>query len=421
MTLSLPPASGSQPRSRASGGGRAHRQTDAAAPAGESGRRGAVPGRRWRRVVVALAAATTVALTGCGGGGSADDEPGAFASVPGATPDPDALAGSDAGGDGEGGAAAPVGAGGEAPVPPPGGVACPAEGGVLVRTAEQLEAALSAASPGSVIRLADGVFVGDFELTRSGTESAPIWLCGSRNAVIDGDGDAKYLLHLNNVSWVRVVGFALRDGRKGVMADSIDHTIIASLHVSQIGDEAIHLRSHSTDNLVIGNVIRDTGNRREKFGEGVYIGSATSNWCEYTNCEPDRSNRNAIIDNDIAGTTSEGIDVKEGTEGGVIRGNTLSGDGLVEADSWIDLKGNGWLVEGNTGTGGGSIKDGIQTHVIEEGWGRENIIRGNILDVRGEGYGIFIHEGERTDNIVGCDNQVTAAGKGFSNVDCSDA
>jgi len=377
-----------------------------------------VHGRRAVRAAT-LVLVATLAAAACGGGG--DDTPTEFASVPGASPEPSALQGSDDGdgkGDPSGG---PVGAGGTAPTAPAGGqVTCPAGGGTTVHDADDLTAALKAAKPGSIIRMSAGRYVGDFSITVSGTEANPIWLCGATDAVIDGEDDTKYLLHLNNVSWVRVVGFSLKAGRKGVMADSVHHSIIASLHVSQIGDEAIHLRTASTDNTVIGNIIRDTGNRSEKFGEGIYVGSATSNWCEYTNCEPDRSNRNSVIGNDIADTTSENIDIKEGTEGGVVSGNRVSGSGMVATDSWIDVKGNGWLVEKNTGTtDGGSIKDGIQTHVVKDGWGRQNTIRTNQLTVDGEGYGVYIHDGVQTENIVGCDNKVTGAGKGLSNITCS--
>ncbi|OHV74785.1 hypothetical protein BCD48_02880 [Pseudofrankia sp. BMG5.36] len=374
--------------------------------------------RRGRALRLAtLVVAATLTAVACGGNG--DDRPTEFASVPAASPNPSALQGSD---DGKGHASGgPVGAGGSAPSAPAGGkVTCPAGGGTTVHDADELTAALKAAQPGTIIRMAAGRYVGDFSITVSGTETSPIWLCGSPDAVIDGEDDAKYLLYLNKVSWVRVAGFSLRAGRKGVVADSVHHSIIASLHVSQIGDEAIHLRTASTDNIVIGNVVRDTGNRSEKFGEGIYVGSATSNWCTYTNCQPDRSNRNSVIGNDIAGTTSENIDIKEGTEGGVVSGNRLSGVGMVAADSWIDVKGNGWLVENNTGsTDGGSIKDGIQTHVVEEGWGRQNTIRGNHLTVDGEGFGVYIHDGKETLNIVGCDNQVTGAGKGLSNITCA--
>lgn len=60
---------------------------------------------------------------------------------------------------------------------------------------------------------------------------------------------------------------------------------------------------------------------------------------------------------------AEEIDIKEGTCCGLISGNTFDGTGMSGenfADSWIDLKGDKWTVENNTGVH--SIKDGIQVH-----------------------------------------------------------
>jgi hypothetical protein len=293
--------------------------------------------------------------------------------------------------------------------------ACP-PGGRTVRDAARLRTALASARPGDVIHIADGIYPGEFELATSGTRSGPIFLCGSRDAVLDGEDEAKYVLYVNGADWWRLIGFSVRNGRKGIVADRADHDVFRGLLVTGTGDEAIHLRTHSKRNLVIGNTVRDTGHRQPKFGEGIYVGSANSNWCRYTDCEPDRSDRNAIIGNDVADTTSESIDIKEGTRGGVIRGNRLSGDGLTDADSWIDVKGNGWLVERNTGQD--SPEDGIQTHVVYEGWGRANVFRANRLVVNGSGYGIYVHEEERSGNVVRCDNVVVGAREGLSNIRC---
>ena len=65
-----------------------------------------------------------------------------------------------------------------------------------------------------------------------------------------------------------------------------------------------------------GNTISDTGLRRDKFGEGVYVGSAQSNWCKHSDCEPDESDRNVVEGNTIFDTGAESVDLKEGTTGG---------------------------------------------------------------------------------------------------------
>ena len=292
-------------------------------------------------------------------------------------------------------------------------IACPA-GGHTVQDATSLRRALKTAKPSDVIRMADGVYPGEFTIRRSGTRRGPIFLCGSRNAVLDGEDEAVYVLHVNGADWWRLVGFTVRDGKKGVVADRADHDVLSGLLVTGTGEEAIHLRTFSSDNQVVGNNVRGTGLRQPRFGEGIYVGSAHSNWCRYTGCDPDRSDRNAVVGNEIAGTSSESIDIKEGTTGGVIAENHLSGAGMTDADSWIDVKGNGWLVERNTGRD--SPEDGIQTHVVYEGWGRRNVFRANRLVVNGPGYGIYIDEEERSENVVRCDNVVVGARD--SNIPC---
>ena len=84
---------------------------------------------------------------------------------------------------------------------------------------------------------------------------------------------------------------------------------------------------------MLDNTISDTGIRREKFGEGVYVGSAQSNWCTISDCRPDRSDRNVIEGNAISGTTSEAIDIKEGTVDGVVFDNSFDGAAMTESDS----------------------------------------------------------------------------------------
>src|SRR6185436_18008372 len=101
------------------------------------------------------------------------------------------------------------------------------------------------------------------------------------------DVEAGYVLHLDGAQYWRLVGFSVTNGQKGVMADQTVGTVVQGLTVHGIGDEAIHLRDNSTDNVVLDNTIRDTGLRRDDYGEGVYIGTAVSNWCTYTNCQPD--------------------------------------------------------------------------------------------------------------------------------------
>jgi len=287
---------------------------------------------------------------------------------------------------------------------------------VTVTTASELSNALTAAEPGAIISIAPGTYAGNFTATGDGTPDRPIALCGERDSILDGGTvDDGYVMHLERASYWVLQGFTVQNGQKGVMIDGTTNSIVQGLTVHTIGDEAIHLRKFSSDNQVLANTIRDTGLRKEKFGEGVYVGSAESNWCDISNCEPDKSDRNRIADNTISNTTSENVDIKEGTSDGVLRGNSLDGSAITGADSWVDVKGNGWLIEGNSGEN--SPQDGFQTHEIIDGWGTDNVFRDNSAIVNGPGVGFSLTP-ER-DNVVECDNTAADAGEGLSNVDCS--
>ena len=164
-------------------------------------------------------------------------------------------------------------------------------------TAAELTAALAAPQPGAVILLADGVYTGNFVATGAGTAGQPIRLCGGRGAVLDGGGPGDgYVLHLNRASYWTVQGFTVRNGQKGVMLDETTQSVIQGLMVEGIGDEAIHVRRFSSDNRVAGNTVAGAGLRKPKFGEGIYIGTAESNWCDISSCEPDKSDRNEVRD-----------------------------------------------------------------------------------------------------------------------------
>ena len=287
---------------------------------------------------------------------------------------------------------------------------------LAVGTSAELEQRLAEAQPGDRIRLADGVYTGNFVVDRSGTAEAPIALCGDREAIIDGGGweHSGYALHIR-ADHVTVGGITVRNAQKGVMLDGAGGVVLDGIEVHTIGHEAVHFRTHSSGNVIQDSDIHDTGLDNEKFGEGIYIGSAVSNWERYTGGEPDRSDSNQVLNNRIWNTSSESVDIKEGTEGGLIEGNVFDGAGMTGADSWVDMKGNGYIIRGNVGMN--SPKDGFQTHVIDDmGWGRENVFEGNVVVVNGDGYGFYIHEPERTANVVRCDNVVEAAGSGVSNL-----
>ncbi len=286
--------------------------------------------------------------------------------------------------------------------------ACPS--GTGVTSPGQLSEELASAEPGDVIVLADGTYSGEFTIAKSGTADAPITLCGGPGAVLDGGPtDRGYTLHLDGASFWEITGLTVSGGQKGVMLDGSSSNELTGLRISGTGDEALHLRAGSSDNLVESVTISGTGLRAPEFGEGIYVGSAESNWCDISDCGPDASDRNRLVGNTISGTTAESIDIKEGTTGGEVRDNQLDGAATTAVDSLIDVKGFGWLVSGNTGTA--APIDGAQVHVIVSGWGASNTFSANTFAVASDGYAVLLEGAARSaSNAVACDNVATVDG-----------
>ena len=135
-----------------------------------------------------------------------------------------------------------------------------------------------------------------------------------------------------------------------------------------------------------------------QYGEGVYVGSANSNWPDFectdaVEGEPEGDNTERVLveGNTFEDVTAEGADLKEGTDSGTLRSNTfrrVGTSGENSADSAVDAKGNNWVIEGNTvpetdaewdddGTMRPSeFADGLQSHSVYDGYGTGNIVPG---------------------------------------------
>ncbi|MFE5139524.1 right-handed parallel beta-helix repeat-containing protein [Streptomyces fagopyri] len=246
---------------------------------------------------------------------------------------------------------------------------------IEVTTAAQLKSALTSAAPGDTVHLADGTYTGNFKTTTAASSGSRITLTGSSKAVLTAGGG--YGLHLNGASYWTVRGITVTGGQKGIMIDSAKGVVVDTVTVHGLDMEGVHFRNSSTDGVIRNSRIYDTGNDGRGMGEGVYVGTAGGT--------SDKSDRVEITGNTIGPDVGgENVDIKEGTTGARITGNTFDGSGLTGAnfdDSWVDVKGNGVLVENNKGTA--TTNDGYETHTQQSGWGCGTVFRGNTSDLRG--------------------------------------
>lgn len=119
---------------------------------------------------------------------------------------------------------------------------------------------------------------------------------------------------------------------------------------------------------------------------------------------------------------AESIDIKEGTTGGELSGNTFDGTGQTgenSGDSWIDVKCNGYRITNNKGSKvfvTDKTYGGFEVHVQLPGWGENNTFADNTADVGSSyAYGFYVHK-DGLANKICQSNTVTNAGKGFANV-----
>jgi hypothetical protein len=286
------------------------------------------------------------------------------------------------------------------------------------RDGAELALALAEAVPGTMIKLRPGTYAGNFVAARAGAAGSEIVVCGTDESVLDGRSvGSGYVFHLDGADHWVLSGFMLTNGKKGIVLDEADHVLLTGLLIQDIGEEAVHFRSFSSDNVLSHSTIRDTGLVEPGYGEGAYIGSAINHWS--SSSTPDRSDRNQVLYNFFGpNIAAEHIDIKEGTTGGLVRGNVFDGRGISganSADSWMDVKGNGWRIEDNRGTD--TLLDGFQVHARVAGWGNDNVFARNSAAANSAGYGFMVDDG--TDgNEIGCDNVASGAQRGLANVAC---
>ncbi|MGI3779512.1 MAG: NosD domain-containing protein [Janthinobacterium lividum] len=296
--------------------------------------------------------------------------------------------------------------------------ACP-QATQTVSTWGQLQSAIGNIKAGTVIKMNPGTYQVPWSMAvgAHGTSQAPVWICGSRSAVLTGEGvDTNGGFRVDNSSYLRISGMTVRGSQKGISVMHSNHVAVSDVLVEHIGQEAVHLKDNTTDSVVIGNTIRDTGLQTATYGEGVYVGTSKLNWCKYNGCNADASNRDAVVSNTISRTSAEPIDLKEGAVDGTVWGNTVDGAAMVTGKTLISVQSDNWVVAHNTGAN--AKTDGIQVWQVYDVWGKNNTVYANKFTSDIPGYGVRLAYNSSLGNVVGCDTQVPSGSDGISNKAC---
>jgi hypothetical protein len=219
---------------------------------------------------------------------------------------------------------------------------------VSVSTKSALTSAINAGLPGDQIQMAAGTYASGLTVSnKHGTASDSLTICGPATAIVSG------ALTITNASYLRLVGFTVKDGWIGVEARNLDHSRVSLAEITNVGFTGIKLYDGSSDNVVRGNWIHHTGRTQPQYGEGVYVGEGRVG--QPTNYYIANTN---LIEGNAFGphVTAEHFDIKYGTQGNIVRGNTHDAtgftliwtNGLVAALAIAD--GNNQRVEADTVT-----------------------------------------------------------------------
>jgi hypothetical protein len=255
-------------------------------------------------------------------------------------------------------------------------------------TASCLTSALSGAQPGDVIVLASGTYTGNFTASVNGTSSSPIIIqsaSSTSKAILSGGGTGSgYALYITG-DYVQVRNLKITNAKKGIMLDNANHGLIDGTEIYNIGEEGVHYRDGSSNNVIQNSIVRDTGTVTPDYGEGVYVGSDVGKWGTY-----DAAANNNRISNVTIGPNvrAESIDIKEGTTGTLVENCTFDGTGISGAnfsDSFMDVKGNNSIIRNNTVRRNGNpvIVDAFQVHERAAGWGFDNDFHNNTVYLDG--------------------------------------
>jgi len=162
----------------------------------------------------------------------------------------------------------------------------------------------------------------------------------------------------NQDKYITVMNLKMQYRKKGLLIDRSNHVTVDGVEVSFVGQEAIHIRDKSSNNLVKNTKASDTGLalNQEGYGEGFYVGTDKGAWATYHYACYDNVFQNNTTGPNI---TAEHFDIKEGTLRTIVEGTTMNGtkiSGANSANTFINDKGKNTTIRNNIGNRNGNVE-----------------------------------------------------------------
>ncbi|CAM9617951.1 unnamed protein product [Ectocarpus sp. 12 AP-2014] len=229
--------------------------------------------------------------------------------------------------------------------------------------------AMDLAEAGDTVHLLDGIYNSAVVSVRDGEFGSPITVAGGPGAIIKGSYGLRSVLITH--SFITLKGFSVEgkigksdtdeaswvnkcvyvEGPGPQSSDILDGFVMEDMNVQNCGGECVRLKDSVTNARVTGSTISNCGvhdflfDSGDKNGEGVYIGTSSTQW---KNGE-DACNGNLVSGNRISTSGNECIDIKEGSSGNTIENNFCS-DQLDVNSGCYDSRGDGNTFRYNVGT-----------------------------------------------------------------------
>lgn len=280
---------------------------------------------------------------------------------------------------------------------------------IEIAAGDDIEAAIATLQAGDELVLGGGMYVVTelFSVDLVGSEAQPITVRakdGEFPHVHRPDANQN-IVDIDNAQWVVIDGIEFSGGSAGIRISSADHLTISNCEVHSTNDVAVRANDSGVTYEalhIVGNEIHDTSNT----GEGMYLG-CNDDGCRIANSVIERNwvhhTNGPMI------TQGDGIEIKEGSHGNIIRDNVIH-DTNYPCILTYSTVGNGQpnIIEGNVMWNCGD--HGIQSAA-------DSIIRNNIiLSANASGISLQPHQSGAPANISVVHNTIVVPGSRAINI-----